>query len=190
MVPREKKLFHFWARREARFAVCPFFFTKNIFSARLVFEPSRAAKKAPKGTWVGFCSCSSALATLLPPSTPDHTAGSEAHNSGCSGLAAAKKSFRGPHPPLGPPSTAFECLLASAFPTAAQQAPAGLSWLWSFLKKNKHRGSQKGSLRAFCSPWGIQECLVHTARKVGELQFRWRGGKEAHQAQCACTHTG
>ena len=51
--------------------MCPFFFTKNIFSARLVFEPSRAAKKAPKGTWVGFCSCSSALATLIPLLTPD-----------------------------------------------------------------------------------------------------------------------
>ena len=33
----KKKLAHFWARREARFAICPFFLRKNIFSARLVF---------------------------------------------------------------------------------------------------------------------------------------------------------
>ena len=29
----KKKLAHFWARREARFAICPFFYEKNIFSA-------------------------------------------------------------------------------------------------------------------------------------------------------------
>ena len=73
----KKKLAHFWARREARFAICPFFLRKNIFSARLVFEPSRTAKKAAKRTRVGFRSCRSALAALLPPSTPDRAAGSE-----------------------------------------------------------------------------------------------------------------
>ena len=55
----------------------PIFFTKNIFSARLVFRPSRTAKKAAKRTRVGFRTCGSALATLLPPSTPDRAAGSE-----------------------------------------------------------------------------------------------------------------
>jgi len=55
----------------------PIFFTKKYFSARLVFEPSRTAKKAAKRTRVGFRSCGSALATLLPPSTPDRAAGSE-----------------------------------------------------------------------------------------------------------------
>ena len=55
----------------------PIFLRKNIFSARLVFEPSRTAKKAAKRTRVGFRSCGSALATLLPPSTPDRAAGSE-----------------------------------------------------------------------------------------------------------------
>ena len=69
MVPREKKLAHFWARREARFAICPFFLRKKCFSARLVFWPSRTAKKAAKCTWVGFCTCSSALATLIQLST-------------------------------------------------------------------------------------------------------------------------
>ena len=73
----KKKLAHFWARREARFAICPFFLRKNIFSARLVFRPSRTAKKAAKRTRVGFRTCGSALATLLPPSTPDRAAGSE-----------------------------------------------------------------------------------------------------------------
>ena len=73
----KKKLAHFWARREARFAICPFFLRKNIFSARLVFRPSRTAKKAAKRTRVGFCTCSSALATLLPLLTPDRAAGSE-----------------------------------------------------------------------------------------------------------------
>ena len=68
---------HFWARREARFAICPFFLRKNIFSARVVFLPSRTAKKAAKRTRVGFRTCGSALATLLPPSTPDRAAGSE-----------------------------------------------------------------------------------------------------------------
>ena len=65
----EKKLAHFWARREARFAICPFFYEKIFFSARLVFRPSRTAKKAAKRTRAGFRTCGSALATLLPPST-------------------------------------------------------------------------------------------------------------------------
>merc|ERR1711903_395677 len=54
-----------------------FFLRNNIFSARLVFRPSRTAKKAAKRTRVGFRTCGSALATLLPPSTPDRAAGSE-----------------------------------------------------------------------------------------------------------------
>jgi len=66
----KKKSAHFWARREARFAIYPFFLRKNIFSARVVFRPSRTAKKAAKRTWAGFRTCGSALATLLPPSTP------------------------------------------------------------------------------------------------------------------------
>ena len=64
-------------KRPPIFAICPFFFTKKFFSARLVFWSSRTAKKAAKRTRVGFRSCSSALATLLPPSTPDRAAGSE-----------------------------------------------------------------------------------------------------------------
>ena len=66
----KKKLAHFWARREARFAICPFFLRKNIFSARVVFRPSRTAKKAAKRTRVGFRNCGSALATLLPLLSP------------------------------------------------------------------------------------------------------------------------
>ena len=64
-------------KRPPIFAICPFFLRKNIFSARLVFRPSRTAKKAAKRTRVGFRTCGSALATLLPPSTPDRAAGSE-----------------------------------------------------------------------------------------------------------------
>ena len=56
----------------------------------------------------------------------------------------------------------------------------------SFFQKNRRR-LQKGSLRAFCSPWGIWACLDHAARKVGEPQFRRGGGKEGHQEQCECT---
>ena len=53
--------------------ICPFFYTKNLFSAQLDFPPSRTAKKAPKPTWACFHCCSSALATVfqLPqPWTP------------------------------------------------------------------------------------------------------------------------
>ena len=53
------------------------FFNKKIFLRRLDFYPSRRAKKAPKATRVGFRSCSSALATLVPLSTPKRAAGSE-----------------------------------------------------------------------------------------------------------------
>ena len=60
---------HFWARRDPVCAICPFFLRKNIFLRRLVFEPSRTAKKAPKAARVGFRSCSSALATLIQLST-------------------------------------------------------------------------------------------------------------------------
>ena len=55
----------------------PIFFTKKYFSARLVFDPSRTAKKAAKSTRAGFRTCGSALETLLPPSTPNRAAGSE-----------------------------------------------------------------------------------------------------------------
>ena len=65
----KKKLARFWARREARFAICPFFLRKIIFSTRLVFEPSRTAKKAAKRTRASFRSCSSALAALVQLST-------------------------------------------------------------------------------------------------------------------------
>ena len=68
MVRREKKLAHFWARREPVCAICPFFYEK-YFLRRLVFELSITAKKAPKAARVGFRSCSSALATLVPLST-------------------------------------------------------------------------------------------------------------------------
>ena len=47
------------------------FFTKNIFSARLVLWPSRTAKKAPKGTRACFRSCGSALETVSQLSTPE-----------------------------------------------------------------------------------------------------------------------
>ena len=53
--------------------ICPFFYTKNLFSAQLDFPPPRTAKKAPKPTWACFHCCSSALATVfqLPqPWTP------------------------------------------------------------------------------------------------------------------------
>ena len=53
--------------------ICPFFYTKNLFSAQLDFPPSRTAKKAPNPTWACFHCCSSALATVfqLPqPWTP------------------------------------------------------------------------------------------------------------------------
>ena len=55
----------------------PCFFLQKFFSARLVFDPSRTAKKAAKCTQAGFCTRGSALAALLPPSTPDCAAGSE-----------------------------------------------------------------------------------------------------------------
>ena len=55
----------------------PIFLQKKYFSARLVFRPSRTAKKAAKRTRVGFRTCGSALAALLPPSTPDRAAGPE-----------------------------------------------------------------------------------------------------------------
>jgi hypothetical protein len=44
LVPREKKMAHFWARREARFAICPFFlrifFRPGLFFGRLE-QPKR-----------------------------------------------------------------------------------------------------------------------------------------------------
>ena len=69
LVRREKKMAHFWARREPVCAICPFFLRKIFFLRRLVFEPSITAKKAPKAARVGFRSCSSALATLIQLST-------------------------------------------------------------------------------------------------------------------------
>jgi hypothetical protein len=45
--------------------ICPFFYTKNLFSAQLDFPPPRTAKKAPKPTWACFCCRSSALATVF-----------------------------------------------------------------------------------------------------------------------------
>ena len=73
----KKKLARFWARREARFAICPFFYEKIFFRPALFLSRLERPKKAAKRTRVGFRSCGSALATLLPPSTPDRAAGSE-----------------------------------------------------------------------------------------------------------------
>ena len=55
----------------------PIFFYEKIFFRPALFLPSRTAKKAAKRTQAGFRSCGSALATLLPLSTPDRAAGSE-----------------------------------------------------------------------------------------------------------------
>jgi hypothetical protein len=77
LVRREKKIGPLLGPSGGQICHMPIFLRKNIFSARLVFEPSRTAKKAAKRTRVGFRSCGSALATLLPPSTPDRAAGSE-----------------------------------------------------------------------------------------------------------------
>ena len=67
--------------------ICPFFYTKNLFSAQLDFPPSRTAKKAPKSTWVCFHCCSSALATVfqLPQPVDPHMA-----------IFFTKKTFFGP----------------------------------------------------------------------------------------------
>ena len=46
------------------------------------------------------------------------------------------------------------------------------------LKKAPRR--PKDNLCAFRWPCGIQTFLDHAAGKVGEPQFRWRGGKEGH----------
>ena len=73
----EKRFFAVFELPQMWTPICPFFLRKNIFAARLVFEPSRTAKKAAKRTRAGFRSCSSALATLIPLSTPDRAAGSE-----------------------------------------------------------------------------------------------------------------
>ena len=56
--------------------ICPFFYTKNLFSAQLDFPPPRTAKKAPKPTWACFHCCSSALATVfqLPQPVDPHMA--------------------------------------------------------------------------------------------------------------------
>ena len=95
MVPREKKIGPLLGPSGGQICHMPIFFTKNIFSARLVFEPSRTAKKAAKRTRVGFRSCGSALATLLPPSTPDRAAGSEVP-----GSAGALVRFGAHSPPI------------------------------------------------------------------------------------------
>ena len=56
----KKKLAHFWARREARFAICPFFFTKKYF-----FDPAcfSAVQNSQKGrqTHPGW------LSSMSPP---------------------------------------------------------------------------------------------------------------------------
>ena len=77
MVPREKKIGPLLGPSRGQICHMPIFFTKKYFSARLVFRPSRTAKKAAKRTQVGFRTCGSALATLLPLLTPDRAAGSE-----------------------------------------------------------------------------------------------------------------
>ena len=46
----------------------------------------------------------------------------------------------------------------------------------------------KRYLRVFLSPCSIQAGMDHAAG-VGDPQFRWRGGKEGHQAQCKCTQS-
>ena len=69
LVRREKKIGPLLGPPGARMCHMSIFFTKNIFLRRLVFEPSRTAKKAPKAARVGFRSCSSALATLIQLST-------------------------------------------------------------------------------------------------------------------------
>ena len=57
--------------------ICPLSWRKNTFFRRLDLRPCGTATKHPSTSLVGFRTCGSALATLLPPSTPDRAAGSE-----------------------------------------------------------------------------------------------------------------
>ena len=43
----KKKLAHFWARREARFAICPFFYEKIFFRPALFFGRLEQPKRPP-----------------------------------------------------------------------------------------------------------------------------------------------
>ncbi len=43
----KKKLAHFWARREARFAICPFFYEKIVFRPGLFFGRLEQPKRPP-----------------------------------------------------------------------------------------------------------------------------------------------
>ena len=113
----------------------PIFLRKNIFPARLVFEPSRTAKKAAKRTRAGFRSCSSALATLIPLSTPDRAAGSEVP-----GSAGALVRF-GAH---SPPTRRRSCFMprgtAQAYLTTDAAILPTLQPLPSMLPKRTRMG--------------------------------------------------
>ena len=72
------------------------------------------------------------------------------HNSGCSGLARAQKSFWGPCLPVVPPSTTQSGLSAGPFPalhTKYQQQALG--WICGFFLNEQHR-AEKNRSQFFC----------------------------------------